>query len=60
MNERALRDAIADVAVRLHRRHNVPLVSWADGKVVYLDPWKVPLPDDEDGIDRSLPNPYPL
>jgi hypothetical protein len=37
----------AEDAVRLHRRHGVPLVSWRDGRVVYVDPWEVPLPEDE-------------
>lgn len=34
-------------AVRLHRRHNVPLVLWRDGRVAHVDPWTVPLPEDE-------------
>jgi hypothetical protein len=37
----------AQDAVRLHRRHNEPLVSWKDGQVVHIDPWTVPLPEDE-------------
>jgi hypothetical protein len=44
--DRAVALAAQD-AVRLHRRHNVPLVSWGDGKVVHIDPWKVPLPEDD-------------
>ncbi|HET7228624.1 MAG TPA: hypothetical protein VFJ16_01345 [Longimicrobium sp.] len=44
--DRAVALAAQD-AVRLHRRHNVPLVSWADGRVVHVDPWTVPLPEDE-------------
>lgn len=43
--DRAVAEAAHD-AVRLHRRHNVPLVSWRDGKVLYVDPWDVPLPED--------------
>jgi len=37
----------AQDAVRLHRRHNVPLVLWRDGGVAHVDPWTVPLPEDE-------------
>ena len=43
--DRAVAHAAQD-AVRLHRRHNVPLVSWRDGKVVHVDPWSIPLPED--------------
>lgn len=46
--DRAVALAAQD-AVRLHRRHNVPLVGWGDGKVIYIDPWSVPLPEDHDG-----------
>lgn len=46
--DRAVAQAAQD-AVRLHRRHNVPLVSWRDGRVVHIDPWEVPLPEDEEG-----------
>lgn len=44
--DRAVMNAAQD-AVRLHRRHNVPLVSWRDGQVVHVDPWSVRLPEDE-------------
>ncbi|HEU4556291.1 MAG TPA: hypothetical protein VFS20_00530 [Longimicrobium sp.] len=43
--DRAVANAAMD-AVRVHRRHNVPLVSWEDGQVVHIDPWTVPLPED--------------
>lgn len=43
--DRAVALAAQD-AVRLHRLHNEPLVSWRDGQVVYIDPWDVPLPED--------------
>jgi hypothetical protein len=46
--DRAVGNAAMD-AVRLHRRHNVPLVSWRDGEVVHIDPWTVPLPEDDAG-----------
>jgi len=46
--DRAVALAAQD-AVRLHRRHRVPLVSWRDGRVEYVDPWQVPLPEDEEG-----------
>jgi hypothetical protein len=46
--DRAVALAAQD-AVRLHRRHGVPLVSWRDGRVEYVDPWEVKLPEDEGG-----------
>src|SRR5690606_10929693 len=33
-------------AVRLHRAHGVPLVTWEDGAVRQVDPWSVRLPED--------------
>lgn len=44
--DRAVMEAARD-AVRLHRRHNEPLVLWRDGGVAHVDPWTVPLPEDE-------------
>ena len=46
--DRAVANAALD-AVRLHRRYNEPLVSWEDGHVIYVDPWEVPLPEDNAG-----------
>ena len=46
--DRAVALAAQD-AVRLHRRYNEPLVSWEDGHVIYIDPWTVPLPEDDAG-----------
>ena len=43
--DRAVAHAAQD-AVRLHRRHNVPLVSWRDGEIIHVDPWSIPLPED--------------
>ena len=43
--DRAVANAAQD-AVRLHRQHNVPLVSWHEGQVIHVDPWDVPLPED--------------
>ncbi len=33
-------------AVRLHRMHGIPLVLWEDGKVCYVDPYEILLPDE--------------
>jgi len=50
--DRAVALAAQD-AVRLHRLHNEPLVSWREGEVVYIDPWTVPLPEDSgEAADR--------
>jgi hypothetical protein len=35
-------------AVRLHRLHEVPMALWEDGKVRQVDPFTIPLPEDED------------
>jgi hypothetical protein len=48
--DRAVANAAMD-AVRLHRRHNVPLVSWEGGQVVHIDPWTVTLPEDSGESD---------
>ncbi len=51
--DRAVANAAHD-AVRLHRRHGVPLGSRRDGRVVHVDPWEVELPEDEgDGADTE-------
>jgi hypothetical protein len=42
--ELALREASRQ-AILDHRRSNVPLVYWRDGKVVLVPPYGVPLPD---------------
>lgn len=34
-------------AVRLHRRHKVPMALWEDGQVHQVDPFFIPLPEDE-------------
>lgn len=48
--DRAVALAAQD-AVRLHRRHNVPLVGWENDQVVHIDPWTVPLPEDSGEAD---------
>lgn len=35
-------------AVRLHRRHGVPMALWENGKVRQVDPLTIPLPEDKD------------
>jgi hypothetical protein len=36
-------------AVRLHRLHGVPMALWEDGKVRQVDPFIIPLPEEEGG-----------
>lgn len=35
-------------AVRLHRLHGLPMVVWEDARVRQIDPFNVPLPEDEE------------
>lgn len=60
MNNRDIQEAFEDgdrideamkkaffAAVRLHRMHRVDLVLWENDKVVYVDPFTIPLPEEQ-------------
>jgi hypothetical protein len=43
--DEAVNEAARD-AVRLHRKSGLPMASWEDGKVVWVSPFDVDLPED--------------
>jgi hypothetical protein len=42
--------AAKHAAVRLHRMHGLPMAFWEDGRVVYVDPHTIEIPEDTDPV----------